>query len=268
MNHKLFPLLFLFTTDLVLAQKAELAGINSIIIDWETMGKDARQANYDTEINDNSPEHISELVNHLKIPITVRVNSLGDHTSKEINLALDHGAKIIMLPMAKTAKEVETFIKLVNGRAKTLIQIENQSLADECYELNQLGWDYAYLGLNDLMICRGKKCLWEVFLDETVDKIFAQLQNRIVGFGALTVIGGGNPIPFTEFLREMNYLGCGITVMRRTFKKEIIGRDLKTEIEAVKGVWTANCLRDQATIEQDHQNFLQRIEQVKDSFYA
>ncbi|MCZ8039726.1 MAG: aldolase/citrate lyase family protein [Microcystis sp. LE17-20A] len=92
----------------------------------------------------------------ISIPITVRINPLDNNTSDEIETALDSGAKIIMLPMAKVPSEVDKFISLVNGRAKTLVQIETHTLVEHCHELRDLGWDYSYIGLNDLMISRQK----------------------------------------------------------------------------------------------------------------
>ncbi len=261
---KVIPLkLFFFTNKLDLAQKAEKVGIDSIIIDWERKGKLERQSQYDTEINNHNPQELEQLTTNLKIPITVRVNPLGTDTIEEINLALDKGAKIIMLPMAKTPQEVEKFVDLVDGRAKTIIQIENQSLVSHCADLNDIAWDYAYIGLNDLMISRSQNWLWQPLADKTVEQIFTILKDRQVGFAGVTVIGGGYPLPFIELLREMARLGCHLTVVRRSFKQEVVGRDLEAEIEAIRAVWRASCLRNVDAIETDHNKFCERLNQIR-----
>ncbi|NCR59497.1 MAG: hypothetical protein GPJ01_17725 [Microcystis aeruginosa LL13-06] len=108
-----------------------------------------------------------------------------------------------MLPMAKVPSEVDKFISLVNGRAKTLVQIETQTLVDNCEQIRELGWDYAYIGLNDLMISRQKSCIWDLLADATVEQIFQILNNRILGFGGVTRISGGNPISFLELLHDI-----------------------------------------------------------------
>lgn len=263
-ERKIIPLkLFLFTTQLDLAKQAEKVGIDSIIVDWENKGKLERQAEYDTEINDHNAQHLEELTNNLKIPITVRVNSLGKYTIEEINLALDKGAKIIMLPMAKTPQEVEKFVNLVDNRAKTIIQLETQSLVSQCADLTDIPWDYAYIGLNDLMISRSQNWLWQPLADKTVEQIFTILKNRQVGFGGVTVIGGGYPLPFIELLQEMARLGCGLTVVRRSFKKDVVGRNLEAEIQAIRTVWKASCLRDSIALERDHNKFCERLKEIK-----
>jgi hypothetical protein len=267
MNNVMRLKLFLFTTQLDLAQEAEKASIDSIVVDWESKGKLERQAKYDTEINNHNPQELEKLTTNLKIPVTVRVNPLGKYTIEEINLALDKGAKSIMLPMAKTPQEVEKFINLVNHRAKTIVQIENQSLVDKCADLNDIAWDCAYIGLNDLMISRSQNWLWEPLLDKTVEQIFTILQNRPVGFGGATVIGGGYPLPFIELLQEMARLGCCLTVVRRSFKKDIVGRNLEAEIEAIRAVWKASCLRDSSAIARDNDKFYARLNEIKKLFH-
>ncbi len=101
---------FLFNTDLELALRAEKAGIDSIVVDWELKGKEKRQQGYDLEKNTDTPQDVRILSSHLKIPVTVRINSLWKNTSVEVETAIENGAKNIMLPMAKSADEVKQFL--------------------------------------------------------------------------------------------------------------------------------------------------------------
>lgn len=245
---------FLFTADLTQALSAQEAGVDSVIVDWENQGKYERQKNYDTEINHHSLEQLSALTSGLKIPVTVRVNGLP-FGEKEIETAIDHGARIIMLPMARSPRDVEKFLGQVRGRAQTLIQIETAELAEQCAGLAGMAWDYAFIGLNDLMISRGGHWLWEPLYDGTVEKIFQALPGRRLGFGGVTAIGGGHPLPFVELLREFARLNAGFSFMRRTFHREMMGRDLAAEISAVQAVWQASRLRAGQTVENDHRAF-------------
>lgn len=255
--------LFLFTTDVSFAKQAEHAGIDSVIVDWERVGKEKRQINYSTEINLHTAQDLVALAKHLTIPITVRINRLGEYSASEIDLALEQGAKIIMLPMAETPSEVEQFLHLVKDRAKTMIQIETPKLVEHCDALRELGWDYAYIGLNDLMIARGSRWIWEPLADGTVEQVFEKLTGRVVGFAGVTVIGGGIPLPFLDLLREMARIGCQLSVLRRTFKREIVGRNLNAEIQLIQAAWEAACCRHLEAIEQDRQNFVSRLEATK-----
>lgn len=223
--------LFLFTTDTEFAKDAEQGGVYSIIVDWENKGKQSRQVGYDVEINADSPEDVTKLKRSIKIPITVRVNELNEETPQEIDLALQSGADIIMLPMARSAKQVETFLKIVNKRAKTLVQIETPELVSDLTQFAQLDWDFTYIGLNDLMISRGGTHIWEAVADGTVEKICAKLKGREYGFGGATVVDGGKPIPFSLLLHEYTRLGCSISFMRRTFRREVRDRNVVEEIK-------------------------------------
>lgn len=243
---------FLFTADLATARRAQEADIDSVIVDWERHGKQARQNGHDTEINDHSVAAVSTLSDELQIPVTVRINPLHADTDAEIQRALDGGASTLMLPMSEHPREVDTFVQLVGGRATTLIQIETQQLADQCAALRSIDWDYAHVGLNDLKISRGDEWLWTPLLDGTIERIFQDLSGRIVGFGGATVIGGGVPIPFVKLLQEMARLDAGMAVLRRSFLREVTGRDWTAEIRALRTFWTALHERGAEARQHDH----------------
>jgi hypothetical protein len=251
--------LFLFTTDTNFALKAEKAGIDSVIVDWEHIGKDERQRLYDTETNRDSVEDLYKLSQALKIPVAVRVNKLGENTPAEVNCAIENGARILMLPMARTINDVENFLVMVSRRAKTIIQIETVDLVSRASELSSLNWDYAYIGLNDLMIERGGRTIWEAVLDGTVQKILEPLKGRAYGFGGITVIGGGDPINFVYILHELTRLNCSLSFLRRTFKKEVRDRNLEAEITALRAFIEASSQRGPQARQYDHNRLCDSI---------
>lgn len=251
--------LFLFTADLEGARRAERAGIDSVIVDWERHGKHARQNGHDTEINDHSVAAVSTLSSQLRIPVTVRVNPLHAGTAAEVQQALDGGAATLMLPMARTPQEVEAFVRTVAGRAQTLIQIETQALADRCAALRSIDWTYAHVGLNDLKISRGGVWLWEPLADGTIEQICDTLSGRVVGFGGATVVGGGAPIPFLGLLQEMARLGAGMAVLRRSFLREVEGRNWTAEIRALRAVWAALHERSASARQHDHAGLMEAL---------
>jgi hypothetical protein len=252
--------LFLFTTDLTLAQKAEKAGIESVLVDWERKGKALRQAGHNLEINKDSPEDVKRLASNLNIPVTVRINPIGDYTKDEVNLAIDCGAKVIMLPMSKSIEDVERFLKIIDNRTETLIQIETPELVNNVEDMGKLPWDYAHLGLNDLMVAKGNKSIWEAVIDGTVKEVCSKLEGKKYGFGGVTVLSGGSPIPFNLILNEMVRLNCSIGILRRSFKVEILDRDIQSEIKMLR-IWIRNCSkRGPKSILHDHELLRQIIE--------
>jgi hypothetical protein len=251
---------FLFNTDLELSLRAEKAGIDSIVVDWELKGKDKRQKGYDLEKNTDTPQDIRVLSSHLKIPISVRINSLWKNTSTEIETALENGAKIIMLPMAKNVDEVKQFLSIVDGRAKSILQIETPQLVEQLADFKNLDWDIAYIGLNDLMVASGRSSIWEALADGTAEKICRSLNGREYGFGGSTILGGGEPIINVLILHEMIRLGANITIMRRTFKRELLDRDFNSEIEALKAFIKCSEKRGEQAILFDREHLIRFIQ--------
>lgn len=258
-------LLFFFTTDPIAAQEAQNSGVDSIIVDWENHQKKYRQQDYSTEINHDTPEDVRKLSEQLSIPVTVRINALYPGTKLEIQKAIDLGARIIMLPMAQNHKEVEEFMNLVDGRAKTIIQIETDNLVDDCENLRSIPWDFAYIGLNDLMISRKGRNIWDAVLDGTVEHIYQVLENRAVGFGGVTVINGGYPIPFLDLLKEMVRLDCSLSFLRRSFKKDIKNLDMASEIKSIRQAWNEMSKRSQEEIATDQKRLHDIIRTAQES---
>lgn len=255
--------LFLFTTDVLLAREAEAAGIDGVIVDCETRGKASRQSNYATDLASATPQDVANLVGSLTLAVTVRLNSLGNHTRDEIELALDLGAKSLLLPMARDAGEVDSFVRMVGGRAEAGIMIETQELVERCSTLRESDWQYGYIGLNDLMISRRAAWLWEPLMDGTVEKIFTVLSGRALGFGGITIVGEGHPIRFSSLLREMSRLGSKFGVLRRSFIRDIVGRNIDAEIRAIRAHLYAAELRNTERVASDHVAFLDELKRVR-----
>lgn len=251
--------LLMFTTDTDFAIRAERAGVDGFIVDWENHSKALRQQGFGMEINYDTVADVRALCDCVQLPVTVRIDRSSYFMRRHIEEAIECGARSLMLPMAGDASDVEAFVDLVGGRAETIVQIETESLVARCRDLRSIGWDCIYVGLNDLMISRQAQWYWEPFFDGTIERIVEALQDRPIGLGGVTVIGGGSPLPFTDLLREMARLGCSTSFLRRTFKKEIVGRDLGLELRAVRALWDAARARSPEAIETDHLAFLQTI---------
>jgi len=250
---------FLFTTDLTLALRAEKAGIDSIMVDWEAVGKTRRQKGKGLETNRDTPEDLYRLHSILKIPISVRINPVGSNTLYEVNTALNNGARMIMLPMASSLEEVKSFLSIVDRKAKTIVQIESPSLVEQIRDFRDLDWDYAYIGLNDLMVTRGRDSIWEAISDGTAETICRNLEGRKYGFGGSTVLGGGEPIMGDLILHELVRLGGCMSIMRRTFKRELLDRDCDAEIKALREFISCSEKRGPEARLYDHNRLLAAI---------
>ena len=115
-----------------IAKIAENSGVDWIFVDLEVNGKEERQANLDTV---KSKHSISDIVKVKEVLSTsellVRINPIYDGTEKEIEEVITAGAEIIMLPYFKTTTEVESFIKIIDGRVKTMLLLETPEAVEE-----------------------------------------------------------------------------------------------------------------------------------------
>lgn len=217
-------------------------GVDRIFVDMEYIGKDKRQGGMDTVQNHHTVQDVKNIKSVLTTSkLQVRVNPFYDGTEKEVNSVLDAGADIIMLPMWKTADEVSQFISLVKGRAKTLLLLETREAADCLDEVLALdGVDEIHIGLNDLHLSMGKKFLFELLADATVEKITKKIAKTGIpyGFGGFGRIGGGY-LPADYIVAEHYRLGSSMAILSRAF----CNTDAVTEKDEIEYIFE-NGMRD------------------------
>ena len=209
-----------------IAQIAESAGVDRIFLDMEYIGKSDRQGGMATVQNHHTLEDIKMIADSLmSAELVVRVNPIHNATNEyisseeEINKAIENGAKVLMLPYFKTVKEVDTFIRLVDGRAKTMPLVETPeavAVIDEILNLN--GIDEIFIGLNDLSIGYGKKFMFELLSDGTVEDLCYKFQKASIpyGFGGIAAIGKGE-LPAEKIITEHYRLGSTSAILSRSF---------------------------------------------------
>ena len=119
--------LVFITDDADQAAYAQDAGIDRIMVDLEVVGKYERQGHLDTVISNHSLEDVECIRSVLSTSkLMVRINPINNQSKIEIDGVIKRGANIVMLPMFKTSLEVETFVQLVNGRAKVCLLLETK----------------------------------------------------------------------------------------------------------------------------------------------
>ena len=157
---------------------AEKNGVDRIFVDMEYIGKAERQGNLDTVQNHHTIHDVSVLRRVLtQSELLVRVNPIHDKTSdyssseEEIEAAIQAGADIVMLPFFKTVAEVKSFLRIVNGRVKTMLLLETPEAVDALNEILAIpGIDEIHIGINDLSIGYGKRFMFELLTDGTVER--------------------------------------------------------------------------------------------------
>ncbi len=209
-----------------IAQIAESAGVDRIFVDLEYIGKAERQDNMDTVQSHHTVEDVKIIADAITTAeLLVRINPIHNATAEytsskeEIDAVIKNGAKILMLPYFKTLQEVKEFLKMVDGRAKTMLLIETSEaveIIDEILMLDSI--DYIHIGLNDLSLGYGKKFMFELLSDGTVERLCTKFSEKGIpyGFGGIASLGKGM-VPAEMIIKEHYRLGSTCAILSRSF---------------------------------------------------
>ena len=218
--------LMYITNRIDVAKIADETGVDRIFIDLEYIGKEDRQQGLDSV---KSYHTVSDIINIKKViknaELVVRVNPMHEKTSDfmgsdyEINSVIDAGADLIMLPMYRSMDEVEKFLKIVNGRAKTQLLAETPEacgIMKETVKIPEV--DEIHIGLKDLHLAYHKKFMFELLADGTVDKICDDIKksDKPFGFGGIARIGYGI-LPAEYIIKEHYRIGSTRAILSRSF---------------------------------------------------
>lgn len=225
-----------------IAQIVESAGVQRIFIDMEYIGKLDRQGGMDTVQSHHTIEDIRIVKSVLKkAQIMVRCNPIHDATERycsskeEIDCAIASRADILMLPYFKTAREVQEFIRLVDGRARTLPLVETPEAVaciDEILEIE--GIDEIFIGLNDLSLGYGMKFMFQLLTDGTVERLCNKFKAKGIsyGFGGIAALGKG-ALPAERVIAEHYRLGSTCAILSRSF----CNTNLITDVDEVRHIF-------------------------------
>jgi 2-keto-3-deoxy-L-rhamnonate aldolase RhmA len=252
--------LFLFSTEPAAIEAAAASGISGVIVDWERVGKRHRQAGADTQIGEDTPDDLRRVRAHTSKRILCRIDNTPALVPEQVEEAIAVGADEILLPMVRSAGEVEDVIAQANGRCGVGILIETEAALGELPELATLPLTRVYVGLNDLAIERGSTNIFEALVDGTVDEI---REHFTVDFGlaGLTVLDGGIPIPCRLLIAELGRLGCSFSFLRRSYHADIRGRDPQHEIPRLLGALEAAGQRTQAEVAIDRESLVGAVDE-------
>lgn len=208
------------------AEVAEINGVDRIFVDMEYIGKADRQGGMDTVQSRHTIEDVRRVraVLH-KSALLVRCNPLHEATetygssATEIDAIVDAGADIIMLPFFKTAAEVEPFVSLVDGRARTMLLLETPAAVENIDSiLSVKGVDEVFIGLNDLSLGYGKTFLFELLADGTVERLCLKCREYGIPYGFGGIASPKKGLVHAEYVMGEHYrLGSGSVILSRSF---------------------------------------------------
>lgn len=208
------------------ARIAESAGVDRIFVDMEFIGKDARQKGLDTVKSHHTAQDVANIKQAIgKAELLVRINpihdALPDYASSEdeIDAVIEAGADVLMLPFFKTVEEVRAFVRLVCGRAKTMLLLETPEAVEHIDEILTVpGINEIHIGLNDLSLGYGMRFMFELLADGTVERLCFKFRRKGIryGFGGIAALGKGT-LPSEYVIKEHYRLGSTCAILSRSF---------------------------------------------------
>lgn len=266
--------LMLITNDPALAAFAMESGVNRIFVDLEILGKKERQGHLDTLISHHSMDDVALI--RAAIPqgdMLVRTNPLHDGSPLEVETVLASNPDFLMLPMFRTAEEVEELCQIVDGRVPVIPLIETTEASKQARAIAQVeGVDEVYIGLNDLHMDMGYKFMFQPLGDGTVDSIVAEIKKagKRFGFGGIARLNEGL-LPAEMILAEHVRLGSHSLILSRTFHRRSSNLDaIKTnmnfaeEIKKLRKEEQELAHRDSEREQEQSRQLKERINQILD----
>lgn len=250
--------LIYITNSPMVASVAEKYGVDQIMVDLETLGKEERQKNMNTVKSHHSIKDVtalSKVLNSSKL--LVRVNPWNEDSAREIEAVIVAGADKIMLPMWRTASEADAFLKAVNGRVHTILLLETKEateIVDEVLENPLL--DEIYIGLNDLHLSYGLTFMFELLSNGVVEHLCQKFKAKGIqyGFGGIARIGEGT-LPAECIVMEHYRLGSTSVILSRSF----CNAETISDIDEIEKVFSEN-------IKKLREYELLLVDQSEDSF--
>ncbi|XZE55160.1 aldolase/citrate lyase family protein [Planctomycetaceae bacterium SH139] len=195
-------------------------GVDRVFVDLEIHEKVARQGHLNTVISRHTLADVRAV--RQAVPdaeLLVRVNPLYAKSDLEIDTVLDAGADLLMLPMFHSAATVAEFSALVAGRAGIIPLVETPQAARQIEQVAAVdGLSEIFIGLNDLHLGLGKRFMFELLADGTVERLGQAIKagGLPFGFGGIARVGEGL-LPAELVLGEHLRLGSQSVILSRTF---------------------------------------------------
>ncbi|MBI5379524.1 MAG: hypothetical protein HZA23_05145 [Nitrospirae bacterium] len=245
--------MILFSVDPEMIRACVAGGIDAVIVDLERVDKRARQAGFDTEVNNLTLDDVRRVRTLHRGRLICRINPCGPGTRSEVEDAIAAGTDELLLPMVRTVEEAEGVLGMARGRCGVGILVETVAAVERVEQLARLPITRAYVGLNDLAIERKTPNLFTPLVDGMVEKI-RRPWSVPFGLAGLTLPDRGEPIPCRLLIGEMARLRCWFSFLRRSFHRDIKGRDPVVEIPRIREAIQRAFRRDAEAVERDRRD--------------
>lgn len=226
---------FFITNSPPLARFVTGHGVERIFVDLELLGKVERQGHLDTVISRHDMADVAPV--RAAVPdaeLMVRLNPVHAGSADEIDAAIAAGADILMLPMFRSAAEVERFAGLIGSRCRLCVLVETRGAMEDIAGIAALeGVDEVHIGLNDLSLDLGLGFMFMPLALGLVDEMARELARagKPFGIGGLARADEGL-LPAGLLISEHVRLGSTAAILSRTFHRQLASpEDIAAEMD-------------------------------------
>jgi hypothetical protein len=233
--------LTLWTSNPDLAARADQAGVDRVGLDLERLGKRQRQreelGTWITEHKVKQLRPIGRVLSHAAL--FARTNGPHPGLHEEVEKLLDCGVSVLMFPNFQHVGELESFLRMVDGRAKTIPLLERLGAAKRIEQIAALSEiDEVHVGLNDLAIDLALTHRIGVLVTMTLSRVAAVVlaAGKRLGVGGLGRAGDTNlPVPSDLVYAQYPRLGASAALISRSFSVDtLLSGKLADEIASLR----------------------------------
>jgi len=228
------------TADPELVQAADEAGVDRIGIDIERIGKLARQGHVaHARLAAHQLDDVATVAAHTRhAAVFARLNPLHEGSTEEVERALQLNARVLMLPYFTEAKEVASFVQIVDGRAEAVPLVETAAAVDRLSELVAIpGLREIMVGLNDLQLSLALTNPFEIVVSDRMQAIAECVRGAGLrfGFGGLARVDDTSlPIPPDLIVAQYARLGASSAWLARSFFRGITASEVGPAVRALR----------------------------------
>jgi len=232
--------LIIIENDPLRAFSAALAGIDTIMVDLEKLGKPERQAGVNSFISSHHLSDIaavSDAINNTKASVLVRTDPYSLDMHYQIDAAIDMGATQLMLPMFRSAATVRDFLEYVSGRLQVILLVETVTALARLPEILSTDYDFSlHLGLNDLHLECKLTSMFEVVTGGLAEYFATccQRHSRTFGIGGVGRLNSNLRVPAELILLQHLRLGSSSVLLSRDWKGAYHDNSLAREVIQLK----------------------------------
>ena len=255
--------IFLFSHDTGYASAALKAGVSGVVVDWEWVGKDARQKGYDTEVNHGQAADCAGHAGRCDRSACSAGSTISQNCARSRSAGrwlpepMKSGCR--WFATSGTSKRASTSSTGASDLASSSRRKRHSGLAARFPPCRS---PHLYIGLNDLQIDQGRAQPFEALVDGTVDA-FRDTYDGALAFGGVTLPKLGDPLPQALLLGAMARLGCRFGVARRSFRRDVPMIQLAESIDTIRRRFSVLSRRSALEVAADHDALRRMVQAIR-----